>query len=108
MRNFDIPPNLSFQINSNLKKLLFSSIAIIIESKETKVAKTFNNFFSNIVENLEIPKCKCEDDLYNQLSRNPVLQTIMKYRNHPSINTICRFSQRNSSFYFSPVDKYCT
>ena len=28
----------------------------------------------------------------------------MKYRNHPRINTI-RFSQRNSSFYFSPVDK---
>ena len=29
----------------------------------------------------------------------------MKYRNHPSINTIRRFSQRNSSFYFSQVDK---
>ena len=29
----------------------------------------------------------------------------MKYRNHPSINTIRRFSQHNSSFYFSPVDK---
>ena len=29
----------------------------------------------------------------------------MKYRNHPSINTIRHFSQRNSSFYFSPVDK---
>ena len=29
----------------------------------------------------------------------------MKYRNHPSIKTIRRFSQRNSSFYFLPVDK---
>ena len=36
---------------------------------------------------------------------SPVLQAIMKYRNHPSINTIHRFSQCNSSFYFSPVDK---
>ena len=33
------------------------------------------------------------------------MQAIMKYRNHPSINTILRFSQYNSSFYFSPVDK---
>ena len=39
------------------------------------------------------------------MSGSPVLQAIMKYRNHPSINTIRRFSQHNSSFYFSPVDK---
>ena len=26
-------------------------------------------------------------------------------RNHPSINTVRRFSQRNLSFYFAPVDK---
>ena len=39
------------------------------------------------------------------MSGSPVLQAIMKYRNHPSINTIRRFSQRNSSFYLSPVDK---
>ena len=48
---------------------------------------------------------KCEDDLHNQLSGSPVLQDIMKYRNHPSINNIRRFSQRNLSFYFSPLDK---
>ena len=70
-----------------------------------EVAKTFNDFFSNIVKNLEIPEYKCEDDLHNLLSGSPVLQTIMKYRNHPSINTVRRFSQHNSSFYFSPVDK---
>ena len=29
----------------------------------------------------------------------------MKYRNNPSVNTIRRFSQGNSSFYFSLVDK---
>ena len=28
----------------------------------------------------------------------------MKYRNHPSVNTIRRFPQRNSSFYFLLVD----
>ena len=29
----------------------------------------------------------------------------MTYRNHPSINTIRRFFQRNSRFYLSSVDK---
>ena len=29
----------------------------------------------------------------------------MKYRNHPSINTIRHFSQRYSTFYFSEVGK---
>ena len=35
------------------------------------------------------------------MSGIPVLQAIMKYRNHPCINTVRRFSQRNSRFYFS-------
>ena len=29
----------------------------------------------------------------------------MKYRNHPSIDTVRRFFQHNSMFYFSSVDK---
>ena len=62
-------------------------------------------FFSNIVKYLEFPEYKCEDDLHNRLSGSPVLQAIMKYRNHSSINTIRPFSQHNSSFYFSPVDE---
>ena len=62
-------------------------------------------FFSNIVRNLEILEYKCEDDLHNRLSGSPVLQAIMNYKNHPRVNIIRRFSQRNSSFYFSPVDK---
>ena len=76
-----------------------------IESKQTEVAKSINDFFSNAVKNLEIPKYKREDDLHSQLLRSPVLQAITKYRNHLSINTIRCFSQHNSSFYFSPVDE---
>ena len=77
-----------------------------IESKESEVAKIFNEFFSNIVKNLEVPEYQCEDNnLHNRLSATPVLQTILKYRNHPSINTIRRFSQGNRGFYFSRVDK---
>ena len=75
-----------------------------IESNENEVAKTFNDFFSNIVKNLKIPEYQCEDDLHNRLSSHPALQAILKYRNHPSINNIRNSSQRFSSFYFSQVD----
>ena len=75
-----------------------------IEFNENKVAKTFNDFFSNIVKNLKILEYQCEDDLHNRLSSHPALQAILKYRNHPSINNIRNSSQRFSSFYFSQVD----
>ena len=65
-----------------------------------EIAKTLNDFFSNIVKKLEILECKSEDDHQNRLSSKPVLQVKIRYRNHPSFNTICRFLQRNSSFYF--------
>ena len=68
------------------------------------MAKTFNGFFSNIVENLEIPEYQCEDELNNRLSSHPVLQAILKYRNHPSINNIQNSSRKFSNFYFSQVD----
>ena len=49
---------------------------------------------------------KCEDGLYNRLFSNPFLQTINKYREHPSINTFCHhFRNFFASFYLSPVDK---
>ena len=40
------------------------------------MAKSFNDFFSNIVKNLKIPKYQCKDDLYNSLSSHSVLQAI--------------------------------
>ena len=77
-----------------------------IESKESEVAKIFNDFFSNIVTNLEISEYQCENNnLHNRLSATPVLQAMLKYRNHRSINTIRRFSQGNRGFYFSREDK---
>ena len=62
-----------------------------IESNEFDIAKTFNEFFSNVVKNFEIPEYQCEDNLHNRLSSNPVLHAIMKYRNHPSINNIRQY-----------------
>ena len=76
-----------------------------IKSNENEMANTFNDFFSNIVKNLKIPEYQCENDLHNRLSNHPALQAIMKYRNHPSINTIRHFSQRYSSFIFHKLKK---
>ena len=75
-----------------------------IESNENEVAKTFNDFFLNIIKNLKIPEYHREDDLRNRLSSHPALQATLKYRNHPSINNIRNSSQRFSSFYVSQVD----
>ena len=53
-----------------------------------KWQKPFNDFFSNIVENLKIPEHQCDDDLHIRLSSYPALQAILKYRSHPSISNI--------------------
>ena len=66
--------------------------------------KPFNDFFSNIVENLKIPQYQGEDDVPIRSSSYPALQAILKYRSHPSINNIRNSSQSFSSFYFSQVD----
>ena len=39
----------------------------IIESNETEVAKTLNEFFSNIAQNLEVLEYQCEDNLHSRL-----------------------------------------
>ena len=100
-----VKPFISDKIKSKESIILVNNNNI--ESNEFDVAKTFNEFFSNIVINLEIPEYQCEDNLHIRLSSNPVLHAIMKYRNHPSINTIRQYcsAQRFPSFYFSAVDK---
>ena len=101
-RNYCVKPFLSDRLKSK------ETIVIVNNDNvgyyKTEVVKTFDDFSSDIVKNLEITEYKCHDDLHNRLCGSPVLQVIMKYRNHPSIKPIHRFSQNNSS-YFSPVDK---
>ena len=100
-----VKPFISGKIKSKESIILVSNNNI--ESNEFDVAKTFNEFFSNIVKNLEIPEYQCEDNLHIRFSSNLVLHAIMKYTNHPNINTIrqyCR-AQRFPSVYFSAVDK---
>ena len=76
-----------------------------IISDDVGVANTLNNYFSNVVKNLKTPEKFVTDSLPQSLSRHPTLNAILKYKNHPSMRVIKRFSQRFSSFYFSHVDK---
>ena len=76
-----------------------------IISDDVEVANTLNNYFLNVIKNLKIPEKFVTDSLLQSLSRHPTLNAILKYKNHPSMLVIKRFSQRFSSFYFSHVDK---
>ena len=70
-----------------------------------KLQKRINEFFWNIAKSFDILEYQCKDNLHSRLSSNPVLQAIMKYRYHPSINIIRHYSQRFLRSYFSVVDK---
>ena len=67
---------------TNSRITLLKNGAIL--SEEAKVADTFNEFFSNVVKELEIEK---DDNLLTDATEetDPVLKAIKKYKNHPSI-----------------------
>ena len=90
-------PFLSNKIKSRENITLVNSENIT--SKEVEVANTLNNFFSTIVKNLKIPEYYAENNFPPNSSRHPTLKAILKYKNHPSISIIKRFSERFSSFH---------
>ena len=67
-----------------------------ILSEESKVADTFNKFFSNVFKELKIEK---DDNLLTDVieKTDPVLKAIIKYKNRPSILRI------KSSFKYPKV-----
>ena len=57
-----------------------------ILSSDTDIADTFNDYFSSVVQNLNIPR---ENSMLNtDLCINPVLETVEKYKHHQSIISI--------------------
>ena len=76
-----------------------------ITSVDVEVVNNLNDFFSNILKNLNFPEYYVEDKLSHSLPSHPTLKDILKYKNHPSIKVIKSFSTRFSSFYFSQADK---
>ena len=98
-----VKPFLSDKIKSRENITLVNNENITF--KEVEVTNTRNSFFSTIIKNLKIPEYYAENNLPPNLSRHTTLKAILKYKNHPSISIIKRFSERFSSFHFSQVDK---
>ena len=72
-------------------------------SKEDEIAYTLNDYFSNIVKNLNILEHHV-NSLLHRLSNHPTLKvilSILNYKDHPIIDTIMCVTKHLSSFYFS-------
>ena len=77
-----------------------------ILSDDDKVAKTFNNFFSDIVKNLDISEYKIDDIFLQNIRNHPTLKAILKYRQyrkHLSDISLSQFFHQMKSF-----DKKCS
>ena len=67
-----------------------------------EIAETFNKFFLNIVPSLKIlPKENYETDVGND--KEPILNYINKFKNHPSIKVIKSRKKEEETFTFSYV-----
>ena len=65
-----------------------------ILSSDTDIADTFNDYFSSVVQNLNIPR---ENSMLNtDLCINPVLEIAEKYKHHHNIISIDKKNERKS------------
>ena len=71
-------------------------------TSESETAETLNNFFSNIVKKLNIPKFNSNNSVTENI-KDPVFKAILKYKNHPSILAIQKYS-KNKTFHFKEVN----
>ena len=90
-----VKPMLSKKIKSNERITLIENDEIIKTEKGT--AKVLNTFFSNIVQNLHIQQYNVDDPICENIN-DPLLKTIVRYRNHPSIAAIKKFCNSKSHF----------
>ena len=67
-------------------------------------ANVLNTFFSTIISNLNFPEYQVSDPISNNVS-DPVLKSILKYKDHPSIKAIKKIAKPNSLFKFSNVER---
>ena len=69
---------------------------------ESETAETLNNFFSNIVKKLEIPKFSA-NDLVTASIKDPVFKAVLKYKHHQNILATQKCS-KNKVFHFKEVN----
>ena len=81
-----IKPLLSNEVVSNGKITLVEGTEIMKNVKQITKLDNLNNFSSNIIQNLNISQSDEANPIFDFI-RDPV-KTIVKYRAHPSINTV--------------------
>ena len=93
---------LSDKVTSTQKITLIENDKIVKNDNDT--ARVLNTFFSVIVRDLKIPDYNNSDPMAENI-QEPVLEAIVKYRNHPNILTIGEVCKINPQFSFRCVDK---
>ena len=77
-----------------------------IISEDSNVAQTLNSFFSNIATNLKIPAYVDINSNLESVS-DPIIKSILKYRDHSSIlaiGKVCK-EKSDSPFLFTGIDR---
>ena len=97
-----VKPFLTDKTPSDEKITLIENNKIV--KTDTKTANVLNFFFSTIIINLNIPEYPVSDPISNDIN-DPVLKSILKYKDHPSIKAIEKISKVNNLFKFSIVEK---
>ena len=71
---------------------------------DSKIAETFNSFFGNMVNTLNIEK---DDSIFCDTGdeTDPLLCAVKKYSKHPSILRTKKYFKNPTKFSFVPVDK---
>ena len=89
-----VKPSFSDKVIKNNNIILVENDQII--SKEVELAEVFNNYFGNIVKNLNI-----ESRELKNLDIDPVINAIKNYQNHPSIKKIEASLEQKETFSFN-------
>ena len=97
-----VKPFLSDKVSGMDKIHLIENNELI--KSDSKTAETLNNFFSNIVQNLNIARYTSEEPFKENI-QDPTLKAILKYRNHPSIIAIRNKYKISECFKFTEVDQ---
>ena len=87
-----------------LKPMLSNNFVKFI-TNDKEIAKVLNDFFSNIIKSLNIPKKDHTNSIVENVRDPPTLKAILKYRKHLSILLIKGRIKSSPVFTFNHITK---
>ena len=99
----NVKPLLSDKISESSKITLVNNNRIVSDDRE--ICNIFNEFFVNVVPNLNIPEFTGSENLHEHVIADSVQSILYKYRNHPSIINIKERRESSEKFIFSFVSE---